>query len=482
MSMTYDVSLHRGSNVPEFSYVEQAEYFQFLQEQMRQEDELNAYVSECMCFAEGASFKEFRALHEAITDKASAAWGKALDFIRRIWGKFMESVRNLVNHNNSYLKEYEDIILNREVKFASQVTMNNCQLGLERMLKCNIKVIDAATLDSIPVDPAKEEAKLEALRTRYVQGWNNGKPQKNPDGKEFVAWLKDYFQAADEVLTDKPVSAFNIRDMYTYCYDYNRGQIEKNLTADKNAIEKSSSEFEKEIKNAAEEARKAKAAEQTQAENKPEEPIKAGETKVKDKAKEASEEANARLSNAVANGAPESDNTESDNSSALISNIYPGLQITESVLQEMDFKAANSNSGTAGGATNTNDTTKTYSAAQVNQTNQKNFSDADKAKAAEYGKQNNSEEKVNEVSAKARVYMDVAKDIHSAKLTASEFIYNEFMQFIRAHVRSYVGNDKNSQARAAAAGTDYNKTAGNPQNNDQQNPPAGDQTGQGQPK
>lgn len=452
METAYDLSSR--SNVADFSYVEQMRYFQYLQEQMQQENELNAYISECLCLSEGASLKEFQMLHEAITDKASAAWNKALDFIRRMWAKFSETINNLVSMDNSYLKKYQDIILNRPIKFANRVKMNNCAEAVKRMVKTQVKVIDSAILDDIPTETSNEDG-MNKIRNRMVPEWNSGNPEGgNPDQNDFVGWLKNFFMATDKQIDADPKgSDFNIRDMFNFCYEYNNGQLKKSIDNDNNAIKRTSAEFEKEVKKAREDAKKAKDAkdkekeaeqvDQTGKEQKPD------QTKDKEKDKETPE------------------TVTSDNSSADMSLIYPNLTITEAMsLYEMEV----TDKGTGSGATK-NDMSNTAAAAQRNATADK------KVNADETNKVAGGEMSEDDISAKARIYITLSGNVATAKWTGCKYVYDEYMQFIRAHVRSYVGNDKDAAAAPAAQGTNYNQVAGNKpqqQNNpqqSQQNPP-----------
>lgn len=459
---TYDLS--SSSSVADFSYVEQMRYFQYLQEQMQQENELNAYISECLCLSEGASIKELETLHEAITDKVSTAWNKMLDFIRRMWAKFAESMNNLISTNNAYLKQYQDIILNRPVKFAARIQMNDCSEGVKRIVKAQVKVIDAATLDAIPLD--NDEEKLNKLRTRMVPEWHDGNNPVggNPDQNDFVGWLKNYFMATDKKIDDSPNNAsFNIRDMYNFCYEYNNGQLEKSINADKQAIEKSNKEFEDEVKK----ARAKNAADlqkgtvgkgdQNAAANQNNQQVQQN-----DKAKGATTINATTATAAGATGAASAatQNAKIQHQSASL--VYPGMSLVEAkMFYEMEVVDKGSSTGTGN---TTNDTSNTAAAAQRNATADK------KVDANEVNKAANSGTNTDDIAKKANVYFGVAGNIATSKITACQFIYNEYMQFIRAHVRSYVGNDKNAAAAPAAQGTNYNQVAGNkPQQNNQNN-------------
>ena len=454
-----------GNSVLEFSYAEQFDYFCYLQEQMRQENELNAYISECMCLSEGASLKEYEMLHEAITDKISAGWNKAMDFIRRMWAKFTEAINNLVSYNNSYLKRYQDIILNRPIKFASRVQMNNCALGVDRMVKNQVKVIDAATLEAIPTD--NDQDKMNKLRTRMIPAWHDGKNPEggNADQNDFVGWLKNYFMATDKPLDTNPNgNEFNIRDMFNFCYEYNNGQLKKAIDNDNKAIDRTSKEFEDEIKKARTAAQNKNPKVIQQSDN--DDNAKAASQNAKtdtqqptqDVPKGGSLNANSRVTITGANSVKQTPKVGFNGESM----VYPGLTIAGAIaLHELKVVSGDNTaagSGSAGG----NDTSNTVGAAQRTATDNKKV-DADEAKKAAGGAD---DEKT--ISTKANVYITLSGNIASAKWTACQFIYNEYMQFIRAHVQSYVGKEDQTAAAPAKQATDYNKTAGNPAPQQQQ--------------
>lgn len=464
---TYDLS--SSSSVADFSYVEQMRYFQYLQEQMQQENELNAYISECLCLSEGASLKEFQMLHEAITDKASAAWNKALDFIRRMWAKFSETINNLVSMDNSYLKKYQDIILNRPIKFANRVKMNNCAEAVKRMVKTQVKVIDSAILDDIPTDTSNEDG-MNKIRNRMVPEWNSGNPEGgNPDQNDFVGWLKNFFMANDKQIDADPKgSDFNIRDMFNFCYEYNNGQLKKSIDNDNTAIKRTSDEFEKEVKKAREDAKKKKDDEKNQDQ-------KGQGDQQGDKSKPGEDAFKPGEQGKQGTTVVQQDNKAKDQHveqhSTNMSLIYPNLTITEAMsLYEMEV----TDKGTGSGTTK-NDMSNTAAAAQRNATADK------KVNADEANKVAGGEMTEEDISAKARIYITLSGNVATAKWTGCKYVYDEYMQFIRAHVRSYVGNDKDAAAAPAAQGTNYNQVAGNKpqqQGNQQQGQQAQQTSGQ----
>ena len=448
---TYDLSMHSGSNVADFSYVEQMRYFQYLQEQMQQENELNAYISECLCLSEG-TFNEFQALHEAITDKVSNAWEKILDFLRRMWGKFSESMNNLFDNNKEYLNQYRDIILNRPPKFAQSIDMNDCKLAINRMMKIQLQPVNSAILGRIPKSDkeANENGQLNRLRTTVVQEWNNGKPAKNPDDKEFAQWLSDYFKGADNPLTGVSMSDLNMREIFDFCYTADKnGAMMKALQKDKDVVEKNSKEFIDEIKKIA-----------------PAGNNNANSNANANASNNANANANANASNnANANANANAAKPREVNGSFVFSNVV-GSYINESYFtEEIKMNNPGNNAGNSAStqtATPATDSGNTALGSQKSRTDQKEKdAEANKGELEDIKKANDVRETQTQLSYQANVYSQLGTDICTAKMNGVTSVYNDYMQIIRAHVRSYVGNEKAAERRPAQQSQNYNDVQDN---------------------
>lgn len=417
---TYDLSMHSGSNVADFSYVEQMRYFQYLQEQMVQENELNAYVSECLCLSEGTSIKELSALNEAISDKASNAWNKILDFLRRMWGKFTHTFGNLFNSNREYLSKYKDIILNKPIKAFQDVNMNDCEEAIKRMFDVKLSAIDNAKLERLPANDKETSGagnKLDKFRTSIVQDWKDGNPSNNRDQKDFVGWLSDYFKATDKQLRNKPASSFNMKDLYDFCYDgAENGPLYKQIERERKLIESDASQFEKELK----------------------------DLKV-DKAPGAGV-----IKNTVPKVSTAPDG--SDHSSAVMfSRVY------NRYLNEADLNKSSDASGeTKSQEDNSNTAERAYT--NRNDATEKQLDDKNRE-----GRVNDAKTQKDTIEFKAKTYITLATNICTAKLNGLSFVYGEYMQIIKAHVSSYVGNENKGETRATQTGTNYNQQAGNQQ-------------------
>ena len=235
------------ADILENSYVDKMAYANFLFEQERNTIKLNAFISECLCIAEGGNIYDgIKAINEGISDKAGSAWDKVMDFLRRMWGKFVENMTNLFNSNGYYLEKYKDIILKKPIKFTEKITMPNYFNGIKNIVGVKIPLLNVQSLERIPLN-AEDKTGMDNLRTEFMNAWRNGKPADNPNGKEFKAWAVDYFKGLGTGEVDFTASQINMTDMYNFCHDSKN--ITSTLEKDKSAIERASKEFADEVKN-----------------------------------------------------------------------------------------------------------------------------------------------------------------------------------------------------------------------------------------
>lgn len=243
-----------NADILENSYVDKMAYANFLFEQERNTIKLNAFISECLCIAEGGNIYDgIKAINEGISDKAGSAWDKVMDFLRRMWGKFVENMTNLFNSNGYYLEKYKDIILKKPIKFTEKITMPNYFNGIKNIVAVKIPILNVQSLERIPLN-TEDKTGMDNLRTEFMDAWRNGKPADNPNGKEFKAWAVDYFKGLGTGEVDFTASQINMTDMYNFCHDTKN--ITSTLEKDKSAIERANKEFADEVKNVMSKAEK----------------------------------------------------------------------------------------------------------------------------------------------------------------------------------------------------------------------------------
>lgn len=234
----------------EYDYTYESKWIDYLVQQSINEATLDRYVGECLVFSEGSNvYDKLVAINEAISDKITSAWDKIMDFLRRMWGKFTETLNSILAKDTTYLEKYKDIILNKPIKAFAQVSMFDLTAGEKNIANIPVPIIDSGIMDSIPVKTGEtDETKsaLDAMRTRIVSAWQSGKPNQNPEGKEWQQWLVDFFKGALGGEKNYNADALDIRGMYQFCM--NKSKLLSTLDKDRKNIETSSKEFADEAK------------------------------------------------------------------------------------------------------------------------------------------------------------------------------------------------------------------------------------------
>ena len=539
------------ADILENSYVDKMAYANFLFEQERNTIKLNAFISECLCIAEGGNIYDgIKAINEGISDKAGSAWDKVMDFLRRMWGKFVENMTNLFNSNGYYLEKYKDIILKKPIKFTEKITMPNYFNGIKNIVGVKIPLLNVQSLERIPLN-AEDKTGMDNLRTEFMNAWRNGKPADNPNGKEFKAWAVDYFKGLGTGEVDFTASQINMTDMYNFCHDSKN--ITSTLEKDKSAIERANKEFADEVKNVMSKADKdgyntndtGEANDYDKAEGKlvhtngsnytytitvnnqvksynatskkvdgkwgvylgndyPGNKSLVGELEdandpnynLAQKEKEAAEKQAAAddaakkkeaeapkeeeliitpKDNETGNGAEASDNADKnkkqqvEHNAATYSRVF-GRYITEDEVTYSGNGDTTNNTDTGGGGGTTAAAVTRANSANANANGRYDVKGAVNVKSTD-----------KTIEDKANVWLGIATEVVTAKMTAVEAINKSFMQIIKNHVQYYVGRTNIENDQAARQGTNYNTNSNN--NNNQQPPtqaPAGG-TPAGQP-
>ena len=526
------------ADILENSYVDKMAYANFLFEQERNTIKLNAFISECLCIAEGGNIYDgIKAINEGISDKAGSAWDKVMDFLRRMWGKFVENMTNLFNSNGYYLEKYKDIILKKPIKFTEKITMPNYFNGIKNIVAVKIPLLNVQSLERIPLN-AEDKTGMDNLRTEFMNAWKNGKPADNPNGKEFKAWAVDYFKGLGTGEVDFTASQINMTDMYNFCHDSKN--ITSTLEKDKSAIERANKEFADEVKNVMSKADKdgyntndtGEANDYDKAKGKlvhtngsnytytitvnnqvksynatskkvdgkwgvylgndyPGNKSLVGELEdandpnynLAQKEKEAAEKQAAAdaakkkeaetsegqqatttpKDNETGNGAEAKAKKPTSTEESTYSRVF-GRYITEDEVTYSGNGDTTNNTGTDGGGGTTAAAVTRANSADANANGRYNVKGAVNV---------NSTDKT--IEDKAKIWLGIATEVVTAKMTAVDAINKSFMQIIKNHVQYYVGRTNIENDQAARQGTNYNNQS---TGQDNQAPAEGNTNGQ----
>ena len=230
----------------------QSMYNDYLFNKIHNEQVLNAEINKQLIMTESTTLaqkeRKLSALYEAkIGDSCKSAWNKFTEFIKSLFGKFMESITKLLFSYKKYLEKYRDIILNKKFKINLSAPLPGDYIqGTKRCFDTQIPDIQ---YNDTYMKPLKEGSDYEVLKLII-------KNHTFDEGKELTDNLKEYFLGID-VGTIDSLDKLNRADMYNFCY--NAEKIETQGNKDIQTLEKTSKVIETAIN---EELKKASAAQE----------------------------------------------------------------------------------------------------------------------------------------------------------------------------------------------------------------------------
>ena len=116
-------------------YTRIAEDMRFLDIMIKEEREMDSYINECIILSSGnmKAINEMQVLNESkFSDRISTFFTKIQAFFVRIFAKFGEKLSAMGKNNKEYLEKYKNIILGKKLKI-SYVTMINHFEGKKRI-------------------------------------------------------------------------------------------------------------------------------------------------------------------------------------------------------------------------------------------------------------------------------------------------------------------------------------------------------------
>lgn len=360
-------------------------YKDYLFSKMNEEAKLQHMISKQLIMTESTTLKvkeqKLSVLYEEkIGDSIKSKWNKFVDFINSLFGKFMESITNLLFSYKKYLEKYKDIILNKKFKIKLTDPIPNYTTGINRCLNTKVPIFQ---YNDVNMNALKSDNDYDAIKLIIKDS------QFTPDeGKELAENLKDYFLGADGTIDD--LDKLKRADMYNFCY--NADKIEKLGKADLSALKSTTNVIERAITN---------------------EMQKTNEAFIL----EADEDNNTTAT--VTGQSGSNNNTDNKNNNTP----KPGVK-----LDTNPVKSSLSN-------------------------DYKNNPDENLQQQAQDAKNNGeTDETVSDAFDKWR---KVCQAVITAKMTAQESIAKDYMNIIRAHVRSYVGKKSDETDNETQKATNY---------------------------
>ena len=208
-------------------YVENVTKDVFFLEQMLRQQQMKRYIQECQILASGEDIPyKLNSLNEDLKESAQGLWQKIKTIFNRIWLKFLERIDHFCKNDADYLKQYQNIILNKKAPDATytmpdytKVTQRLYEDGLTADFQTYIPLSFVKDLaDKVREGAANEN--LDDQRHKWEIAIQNAFKGKNmPDIKEdtdFATLCKEYYGGGEE--EDISASAINMADAYDLCF------------------------------------------------------------------------------------------------------------------------------------------------------------------------------------------------------------------------------------------------------------------------
>ena len=368
-------------------YTQMCYYEEYLENKINNESILASKIRSHIPINE-SSYKKVTAILEAkLSDNIKSKWQKFIGFIKNLFAKFAESMTAFFTNNKEYLEKYKDIILRKKPKDIDYSYNGDYKVGIDRCINTVVPVYDGKYADALKKDvDADTESNTLSMIMQGREGFKNDSASAASDN------FKEYFMGQDKGEHKGKFTDLNFTDLYNFCK--NSDKINEIVRKDLKYLDDSSDAIRKAI----EEKLNTKKNEQV----------------LQNNSSYVNEEATPPPSNPDS-GNPDKPNPPGDGNPDKPNDTgKSNLNISSDAVSQMgsmgDRKALDK------------DTTD-------------KFADA----AAK------SEKELQEISSMITKWSTICRALISAKCTAVNQIAKDYMDIIRAHVRSYVGQSKNKE-------------------------------------
>lgn len=344
-----------------------------------------------------SAYSNIVAVQEAkLSDKVKAKWKRFIAFIKGVVARFMESITNILYDEKDYLEKYKEIILKRKPKEDMEYSYTgNYKRGIERLTSTTLPIFDYAKY--------RDELNAEdntALIEKIARD-SGASDFKYVDGETLAEQYKSYYLDYDAGQQQGKFSDLNMTDLYNFCYNFNKvkGIVDKDmarLDASTRAIE---SAINKELNS---------------------------NTTTNTASKTTDDKANGTDQNT-------SGNTGSKEESAVF------------------FEAEEGNKDKPEGLKITNSGESTDATSKMGSTTDASSEDKKVASSTGAAAAETMNKNTDDITKAADRWIEVCQPLITAKMTACQQIAKDYMAIIRAHVRSYGGQDLKKDKSGAKA-------------------------------
>lgn len=482
----YTVDVNLGITNHNSAYQYSNIYEEYIISKIDNEERIASHLRSIIPVQE-AKYRNLRTLNEStLGDKAKNRFNKIIAFVKNLLAKFAESISSFLLDNKDYLEKYKDIILKKQPKSDNKYSYTgDYKLGMQRCMNFQIEQFNYNKYSKLVGEEDAEKARIEIAKMIF----ENNEAFSYTSGDNLADKAKEYFLAWEKGDQEGTFDdgKLNFTDMYNFCYHVS--EITKIKTRDEKFIEDANKKILTEIENQIKEKQNKPENNDNSSggENKP----GSDKPKLKDSTETSAMSAKDELKTLKGNydsNKTKENKSKYNNKRAEIGNMYDltdsGFdEITEKATDESYISALNKYRNKylmeADGDKPSEDNNKPTNNLKITPANNaisaisKNNTNGDvDAKEGAKGAAN-SDKALSDIQTLGDRYLQVARTVIAARCTALEQMARNFMEIIRAHVRSYVGNaDDVSTDKSQQAGNTYQRDKKKEENKKEEEKPA----------
>lgn len=216
-----------NSSEDEVTYSQEAAYFTYLRNKDLCQQRVNRMIEESLILTDdqmaiSEKVDKLLIFNEGFGDKIKDGWEKFKAFINKIWNKFLEFISRTINSDKNYLEKYKEIILKREYKANDVEVDDDYHTGVTHISTFQIWSPNVEEIKQIPDGDSDEEIK--AVQ-RLVM-----KPYAEKSNEDFKDFCLTYFKGGTGQSVTMDKGRIRMENLFDYCYNFDkiRRSIEKN--------------------------------------------------------------------------------------------------------------------------------------------------------------------------------------------------------------------------------------------------------------
>ena len=194
-------------------------------------------IREAMIIAEGVNVEDrLESLHEGVIGSILSFLKKIKDNIVLYFNKFSQWFDKYTASTKTYLEKYKDLITKNKLAGFEPVEIQDYETGMKRLKEqldltelenkvnaiANAKPANASAEAGGNTNNANDEDLTDENETAIYQALIKDYNPKDKNGNDvsFDDFCKNYFLGGEETISKDP-DAFNVQEMYNFCYNTN---------------------------------------------------------------------------------------------------------------------------------------------------------------------------------------------------------------------------------------------------------------------